>query len=133
MESNTDILLIEDNSHEAELAFYALKHIQPLRTVCHVSDGAEALNMLLEQPNTTDHPRLILLDINLPKINGLDVLQALKTHQATRHIPVVILSNSDDEHDMATSRALQANGYVRKPIDLHQFMKVLSDTISAWI
>ena len=120
------ILLVEDNPSDEKLTLRALKGCGVANDVIVVRDGAEAIDFLFgsepfrgEQVNRV--PTLILLDLKLPRIDGLEVLRRIRDHGPTRHLPVVILTSSKEDEDIARGYALGANAYVRKPLDFAEF------------
>ena len=122
------ILLVEDNPGDAELTQRALKKSNVGNPIAHVSDGAEALDFLFRQGAYADRapadmPRLVLLDLKLPKVDGLEVLRALRADERTKLLPVVMLTSSDEEQDVVRSYGLGANSFVRKPVDFAQFVE----------
>mgnify|MGYP006273595751 CR=1 FL=1 len=130
-----DVLLVEDQPSDAELALRALKTLHLDRHVNVVHDGAQALDFLstcVNDPNR-DLPRLILLDLKLPKVNGLEVLRQLKSCEHTRHIPVIALSSSQEHCDIKESYALGVNSYVVKPVDFDQFTETVQRIGSYWL
>jgi two-component system response regulator len=138
LEISAEILLVEDNLNDAELSLYALRKYKIANQIFHVRDGAEALDYIYgaEKGNDTKPvhlPRLILLDLKLPKIDGQEVLRKLKSHEATRTIPVVILTSSHEERDIVDCYALGVNSYVVKPIDFDKFTEAVRDVGSYWL
>ncbi|MGH8223925.1 MAG: response regulator [Woeseiaceae bacterium] len=122
------ILLVEDNPKDEELTLRALKKSNVLNPVVVARDGAEALDYLFvrgkyAERDATLQPQVVLLDLKLPKINGLEVLKAIRADQRTRLLPVVILSSSTEDQDLISSYDLGANSYVRKPVDFAQFLE----------
>jgi two-component system response regulator len=129
-----DILLVEDNPNDAELTLRALKEHNLANTVHLARDGAEALEFLFgEGPGRTAVPKVILLDLKLPKVDGLEVLRRLKADDRTKLIPVVVLSSSREEPDIATSYRLGANSYIVKPVDFEAFVRAVSDVGLYWL
>ena len=122
-----EILLVEDDSGDARLTRQALKLGKIINNVSVVTDGAAALAYLRRQAPHADaiRPDLILLDLNLPKMDGREVLAEVKADPALRRIPVVVLTTSDAEEDIVRSYDLHANAYVRKPFDVNEFMRVI--------
>lgn len=127
-----EILLVEDNADDEELVLYALAKSNLANNVLVARDGAEALAILFAEGNTT-YPKLVLLDLKLPKVDGLEVLRQLKSHSQTRMIPVVVISSSRAEQDLVRSYQLNANGYVIKPIDFSQFAEAVQQLGIFWL
>jgi two-component system, response regulator len=135
--NNKIILLIEDNPSDEALTLRALKKNNIRNDVVVMRDGAEALDYLLA-PRTDPHdvpalPQLILLDINLPKIDGLEVLRRIRADPRTKLLPVVILTSSGEERDIIKSYGWGANGYVRKPVDFIQFAEAVRQMGLYWL
>lgn len=130
-----EILLVEDNAGDARLAQEALKDSKIINHVSVVDDGVEAMAFLHRQGKYAKSPRpdLVLLDLNLPKKDGREVLGEMKAADALKRIPVVILTTSKAEEDIAKSYDLHANCYITKPIDLEQFMKVVKSIEDFWL
>jgi chemotaxis family two-component system response regulator Rcp1 len=130
-----EILLVEDNPGDADLAREALENSKILNTLSVVVDGEEAMLFLRRSGKYAEAPRpdLILLDLNLPKKNGHEVLAELKTDEELKRIPVVILTASKDEEDILKSYNLHANCFITKPIDLHQFVRVVRAIEDFWL
>lgn len=130
-----EILLVEDNPGDVRLTMEALKDARVANNLHVTMDGVEALAFLRRQGKHTAAPRpdLILLDLNLPKKNGREVLEEIKKEGALRHIPVVILTTSQAEQDVVESYRLRANAYVTKPVDLDQFLKVVGSIEQFWL
>jgi len=132
------ILLVEDNDDDVQLTLRALRQHRIANSVKVVSDGAEALDFLFcrgayaERP-LDELPQLVLLDLKLPKVPGLDVLKRLREEPRTRRLPVVILTSSNVESDLATSYDLGANSYIRKPVDFTQFMDAVENLGLYWL
>jgi len=130
-----EILLVEDNPGDARLTREALRDAK-VRNHLHVAaDGVEALAFLRREGKheAVPKPDLILLDLNLPKKDGREVLDEIKRDDRLRHIPVVILTTSQAERDIAESYRLRANAYVTKPVDLEQFLKVVRSIEHFWL
>ncbi len=132
------ILMVEDNPDDADLAMRALKKHNILNKVMIVRDGAEALDYLFgrgryQARDPTDTPQLVLLDLNLPRVGGLDVLRQLRADERTRLTPVVVLTSSKEEQDIVGSYALGANSYVRKPVDFGQFSEAVRQLGLYWL
>jgi len=130
-----EILLVEDNPGDARLIKEALKDFKIINDLHHVIDGVEALNFLRKKGKYANSPRpdLILLDLNLPKKDGREVLAEIKSDEDLKRIPVVILTISQSEEDILKSYNLHANCYITKPIDLNQFMKVVKSVEDFWL
>jgi len=134
----TDILLVEDNPNDAELALYALKKHKIANKVDVVNDGAQALEYVFSEGpyahrKPTDLPMVILLDLKLPKINGLEVLHRIKSDPRTRTVPVVILTSSREESDVLRSYQLGVNSYIVKPIDFEEFTEAMRQVGTYWL
>ncbi len=131
------ILLVEDNSDDEELARRALKKNNIENRVVVAHDGVEALDYLLGSSNIEQGerimPTLVLLDLNLPKVNGLDVLKQLREHDKTKRLPVVVLTTSNEQRDVLSSYDLGANSYVRKPIGFTDFIDAVKQLGSYWL
>ena len=130
-----EILLVEDNPADARLTEEALKEGKVLNNLSVVKDGVEAMDFLNKKGNYPDAPRpdLILLDLNLPKKNGREVLAEVKEDPSFKRIPVVILTVSKDEQDILASYDLYANCYITKPVDLDQFIDVVRSVEDFWL
>jgi two-component system response regulator len=128
---NRSILLVEDNPDDEALTLRALKKNNILNKVAVAHDGAEALEFLFTAG--ADPPGLILLDLNLPKINGLEVLRRLRADERTQFIPVVVLTSSKLDEDIIASYRNGANGYVRKPVEFGKFATAVSTLGLFWL
>jgi two-component system, response regulator len=124
------ILLVEDNIDDEELTLRALRKAQVPNQVVVARDGAEAVNILFDKDL---HPQVVLLDLNLPKLDGLEVLRRIRAHETTRHLPVVVLTSSKEEKDITRSYQLGANSYVRKPVEFKQFIETLNTLSLYWL
>lgn len=132
-----DILLVEDNEDHIELTLRALKNNNLINEIYVVKDGQEALDFVYHQckyEDTEKYPRpgLILLDIHLPKINGLEVLETLKKDPDVKSIPIIMLTTSSRDEEIAKSYAGGANSYVTKPVDFGEFTKKIKDLKLYW-
>lgn len=132
------ILLVEDNQDHAELVIRNLEESQVANRVIHVEDGEAALDYMFGRGNYADRkpfprPDLVLLDLRLPRIDGLEVLKEVKAHPELRAIPVVILTTSDAERDLAMAYEHHANSYVTKPVDFSIFNQLLRDLGFYWL
>ena len=125
----TEILLVEDNPDDVELTLRALSTHNLANRVKVVSDGAEALDYLRpddgEHPPADGYPKLVLLDLKLPRVGGIEVLRRLKASERTRLIPVVVMTSSREESDLVASYKYGANSYIVKRVDFEQFMKAV--------
>jgi len=133
-----DILLVEDNSDDVELTLHALRRERLANNIYTVRDGEEALEFLFCTGNHSNRnfdspPRLVLLDLKLPKVNGLEVLKRAKQDPRTRSIPIVILTSSKEERDLVNSYNLGANSYIQKPVDFDQFREMVKSTGLYWM
>jgi CheY-like chemotaxis protein len=128
---NRSILLVEDNPDDEALTLRALKKNNILNQVSVAHDGAEALEFLFTAG--ADPPSLILLDLNLPKINGLEVLRRLRADERTQLIPVVVLTSSKLDEDIIASYRNGANGYVRKPVEFSEFAVAVTTLGLFWL
>ncbi len=137
VENRIEILLVEDNQNDAELSLYALKKFKIANSIHHVRDGEEALAYLFGRSagevELVNIPRLILLDLKLPKISGLEVLRALKSNPRTQAVPVVMLTSSSEERDIVDSYDLGVNSYIVKPIDFEQFTEAVRNVGLYWL
>jgi two-component system response regulator len=132
------ILLVEDNPDDEELTLLALKQSNILNEVIVARDGVEALDYLFATGQYADRapsrlPQLILLDLKLPKLDGLEVLQRLRADPRTQLIPVVVLTCSSEEEDVVASYRLGANSYVRKPVEFHRFADAVQQLGLYWL
>jgi two-component system, response regulator len=137
-ETVVDIILIEDNPYEAELTIRGLQKNHLANKVQHFDDGVEALDFIFSRGqyhdrNKTIQPKLILLDLKLPKVDGLDILRALKNDDATRTIPVVVLTSSKEERDIVDSYNLGVNSYIVKPVNFESFTKAVAELGLYWM
>lgn len=130
-----EILLVEDNAGDARLTREALRDAKVRNRLHHVSDGVEAMAFLRREGRYHEAPRpdLILLDLNLPKKDGREVLEDIKQDEHLRHIPVVVLTVSQAEEDILRAYNLNANCYISKPVDLEQFLKVIRCIEDFWL
>ncbi|HAN00586.1 MAG TPA: two-component system response regulator [Marinilabiliales bacterium] len=135
---NKTILLVEDNLDDIDLTLHALKKNNIRNEVMVVYDGAEALDFLFgtgkySSRNLSSMPTVILLDIKLPKIDGLEVLRQIRANELTKLLPVVILTSSKEEQDIINGYSLGVNSYVRKPVDFNQFAEAVSHMGLYWL
>jgi two-component system, response regulator len=133
-----DILLVEDNPRDVELILRALKKHNLANRVTVVTDGEQALDFVFargayaERANTP-HPKAIFLDLKLPKVGGIEVLQQIRSNERTRMLPVVVMTSSQEERDIVDAYKLGVNSYVVKPMDFDQFAKVVADLGYYWV
>ena len=133
-----EILLVEDNPNDAELTLRALKKQNLANKVHVVIDGAEALDFIFTTGTYGDRdpnhqPKLILLDLKLPKVDGLEVLRRIKSDERTKTIPVVVLTSSREEQDMVDSYTLGVNSYIVKPVDFNKFIDAVGELGLYWL
>lgn len=132
------VLLVEDNPDDEELTRLAFESNAVPSDLRVVRDGAEALDFLFAKGTHADRPpelwpQLLLLDLNLPKVNGLDVLREIRAHERTRTLPVVVLTSSKEEQDIIRSYRLGANAYVPKPVDFSEFLEAVKQLGRFWL
>ena len=137
-ENEVEILLVEDNPHDAELALISLTKRHLANKVVHVRDGAEALEFLFctgayAGRNPHAHPKVVLLDLKLPKVDGLEVLRAMKSNPSTRHVPVVVMTSSQEHRDLVESYHLGVNSYIVKPVDFDNFSAAVGELGFYWL
>ena len=133
-----DILLVEDNQDDVDLALHALRREKLANRIVVVRDGEEALDFLFcraafSQRSFEHPPRLVLLDLKLPKVDGMEVLKQVKTDPRTKTIPVVIMTSSKEERDLVASYHLGANSYIQKPVDFDQFRETVKSVGLYWL
>ena len=132
-----EILLVEDSDTDLELTLRALKKANVANQIEVARDGAEALDFLFGRgahaERMTDNPRLVLLDLKLPKVDGLEVLRAIKQNPKTRSIPVVILTSSQEQKDIVESYNLGVNSYIVKPVEFDGFMAAVAELGLYWM
>jgi len=133
-----EILLVEDSMEDAEMTVRALKKVNLANKLVHLEDGQEALDFLFAKGEfstrkLTNQPKLILLDIKMPRVDGIEVLRRIKADEITRTIPVVIMTSSAEEKDMLVSYNLGVNSYVVKPVDFENFFKAVGELGLYWL
>ena len=136
--SNKDILLVEDNPDDVELTRIAFAEAKIANDLVVVTDGAQALDFLFARGEYADRdpadlPSIVLLDLNLPKVDGREVLQAIRANEATRSLPVVVLTTSAEPFDVEASYALGVNSYIQKPVDFEQFVWAVKQVGLYWL
>jgi two-component system response regulator len=138
MFNQVEVLLVEDNIHDAEMTIRALKKVNLANNLFHVKDGEEALDFIFAQGQfagreTSHLPKVILLDIKMPKVDGIEVLRQLKSREESKIIPVVIMTSSKEEQDIINSYQLGVNSYIVKPVDFEGFAKAVSQLGLYWL
>ncbi|MCB0190496.1 MAG: response regulator [Anaerolineae bacterium] len=138
MSNQVEILLVEDNPSDLELAMHALQKYNLANNIEIKRDGAEALDFLFCQGRYSNRdiergPKIVLLDLKLPKVDGLEVLKKIKAHAKTRNIPVVVMTSSNQERDIVESYELGVNSYIVKPVDFEQFADAVRNIGFYWL
>ncbi len=133
-----EILLVEDNPTDAELAMRALRKNNLANKLVWTKDGAEALDFIFctgayRGRDIANPPKVILLDLQLPKVNGIEVLRRIKADERTKTIPVVVLTSSKEERDIAESYRYGVNSYISKPVEFDAFHKIISELALYWL
>ncbi len=136
--NEVDILIVEDNQNDAELALRALKQNNIANKVLIINDGRQALDFIFARGEFAKrkgiaHPKIILLDLKLPRIDGLEVLREIKSNPDTKIIPVIVLSSSREKNDIVQSYRLCANSYIVKPVDYEEFVETIRDLGIYWL
>jgi len=136
--SDVEILLVEDNPNDAELALRALKKNNLANKIHLVKDGAEALEFIFADGayagrNIGNKPKVIFLDLKLPKVDGLEVLRKVKSDERTRSIPIVVLTSSHEERDVVESYKFGVNSYIVKPVDFDKFIHAVAELGMYWM
>jgi two-component system response regulator len=137
-DNEVEILLVEDNETDAELAMRAFRKHSIVNKVIHLKDGKSALNYLFGEGefagrNIRNKPKLILLDLKMPKVNGMEVLARIKSDENTRKIPVVVLTSSKENPDVERCYEMGANSYIVKPVEFDNFSKAIAEIGYYWI
>jgi CheY-like chemotaxis protein len=138
MMEEVEILLVEDNPTDAELAIRALKEKNLTNKLVWVKDGAEALDFLFATGaysgrQVANGPKVIMLDLRLPKVDGMEVLRRVKEDERTKTIPVVVLTSSKEDRDVAESYQLGVNSYISKPVEFNEFAKTVAELGLYWL
>lgn len=133
-----EILLIEDSLYDAEMTMRALKKINIINTLIHLKDGSEALDFIFgtgefTDRDTTVHPKVILLDLKMPKVDGIEFLQKIKSNPQTSKIPVVVLTSSNEDPDINKCYELGVNSYIVKPVEYDNFTKAIAELGLYWL
>lgn len=138
MNHQLEILLVEDNPQDAELTIRALKKRHLANNLIHVEDGQAALDFLFGTGpyagrNVNDQPKVVLLDLKLPKVDGIEVLRQLRADERTKYLPVVVLTSSREERDVIETYALGVNSYTVKPVEFENFSEAVSELGLYWL
>jgi len=138
MSHGIEILLVEDNVSDAEMTIHALKRNNLANKLLHLKDGAAALDFIFAEGAYADMQmentlKVILLDLKMPKVNGLEVLQRIRTDERTKRIPVVVLTSSKEDPDIRKCYDLGVNSYVVKPVEFDEFQKAITDLGLYWM
>lgn len=133
-----EILLVEDNPNDAELIIRGLRKNKIANNILHISDGAEALEFFFstgkyEGRNANLSPKIVILDLKLPKVSGIEILQKIKSDERTKSIPVVILTSSKEEKDIVKSYKYGVNSYIVKPVDFNKFTEAIKHLGMYWL
>ena len=136
--NEVEILLVEDNMSDAELITRALRKVNLSNNLVHVKDGAEALDFIFAKGEFAERevkkmPKVILLDIKMPRVDGIEVLRQVKGNEDTKLIPIVIMTSSKEEQDIIISYKLGVNSFVVKPVEFHDFAKAVSELGLYWV
>lgn len=137
-DNGVEVLLVEDNLSDAELTIRALKKQNLANSLVHLKNGAEALDFIFAKGDFAGRdmlrtPRVILLDLKMPKVDGLEVLAKIRADERTRNIPVVVLTSSKEDPDIEACYALGVNSYIVKPVEFDKFLKAVSDLGFYWL
>jgi two-component system response regulator len=138
MTSEIEVLLVEDNANDAEMTIRVLKKNNLANKLLHLKDGQAALDFLFAEGKykgrpVEQTPKVVLLDLKMPKVNGIEVLERIKKDERTRHIPVVVLTSSKEDPDIKICYSLGVNGYVVKPVEFELFQQAISDLGLFWL
>lgn len=133
-----DILLIEDSLGDAEMAMRSLRKNSKVQNLVHLEDGAEAIDFIFARGEYTDRdaqktPKLIILDLNMPKVNGMDVLEKIRSDQRTKRIPVVVFTSSKEDSDVKKCYDLGVNSYIVKPVEFNEFTETIFSLGQYWL
>ena len=131
MEGQVEILLVEDNPEDAEMTMRALRKNNLVNRLHWVKDGAEALEYLLAKDRRK--PKLVLLDLKMPKVDGIEVLRRVKADAIARSIPIVVMTSSNEERDVAETYRLGANSYIVKPVEFEAFLETVAKIGLYWV
>ena len=136
--NETEILLVEDSPYDAEMTIRALTKRHLANKIFHVKDGEEALDFLLgtgqyASRKNSQHPKVVLLDLKLPKVDGFEVLRAVRSNERTQSIPVVVLTSSHEQKDVVESYKLGVNSYIVKPVEFENFSEAVAEVGCYWV
>jgi two-component system response regulator len=136
--NEVEILLVEDNPHDAELTLRVLRKNNLANNVFHARDGAEAMEFIFGENGVAglspaEKPRVILLDLKLPKVNGIELLERVKSDPRTKNIPVVVLTSSREDTDLKKCYELGVNSYIVKPVEFESFVKAVTELGFFWL
>ncbi len=137
-QSQVEVLLVEDNPRDAEMTLRTLRRRNLVNSVVHVKDGQEALEWLFAEGahagrDVSQLPKVVLLDLKLPKVDGLEVLRAMRADERTRLLPVVVLTSSQEDRDVIESYKLGVNSYIVKPVDFENFSAAVAELGHYWL
>ena len=138
IDNKIQIILAEDNQTTADLTINAFRKSNVKNDIVHLTDGQELLNYIYDSVNVDENfipilPKIILLDLKMPKVNGMEVLTQLKSDNQTKHFPIIVLSSSDLESDIHQCYALGANSYIVKPVSFSEFIKTIKELSNYWL
>ncbi len=134
-----EILLVEDSQNDAELTIRALKKRRLANNICHVKDGEEALNFIFANGDfasrnvSRDRPKIVLLDLKLPKVDGMEVLRRIRADERTKTLPVIIMTSSSEEKDIVEGYKLGVNSYIVKPVEFEKFAEAVEEVGLYWL
>lgn len=133
MDDEVEILIVEDNATDLEMTLRALRRQNVTNRIVALRDGAEALDYFFDGASNAPIPKVILLDLKLPRVDGIEVLRRLKSEDSTRRIPVVVLTSSTEERDRLASYDLGANSFIVKPVEFDSFSRAIAEVGLYWM
>ena len=138
MHSQVEILLIEDNAQDAELTIRAIRKYNSTIKVLHLKDGVEAIDFLLKEselsnPKILEYPKAILLDLKMPKLDGIEVLKIIKSAARLKHLPVIMFTSSKENPDVEKCFRAGANSYIVKPVEIENLVDVVKNLVHYWV